>query len=226
MASNDVKLLGSWPSPYVYRAKIALNIKEVAYEFFEEVYSNKSELLLKSNPIYKKVPVLIHNDKPISESMVIVQYIDEVWEGPSILPSDPLERSKARFWAYYIDDKLHTSYRSIIANKSTEEAKVQGVEQTVSCLKLLEDYLEDKPFFGGDEIGYVDIALGSRLAWFKVVEEVENVKLLDEERLPNLVKWAERFWLNDIVNGVMPEHNKLVEYWKLHEKAWKSRPAN
>lgn len=104
---------------------------------------------------------------------------------------------------------------------------MQGVEQTVSCLKLLEDYLEDKPFFGGDEIGYVDIALGSRLAWFKVVEEVENVKLLDEERLPNLVKWAERFWLNDRVNGVMPEHNKLVEYCKvLQETVWKSKPAN
>lgn len=107
MAGNDVKILGAWPSPYVMRPRIALNIKSVAYDFLEEQFGSKSELLLKSNPVYKKIPVLIHDGKPISESLIIVQYIDEVWNsGPSILPSDPYDRAIARFWATYIDDKV------------------------------------------------------------------------------------------------------------------------
>ncbi|KAF9590109.1 hypothetical protein IFM89_030857 [Coptis chinensis] len=48
---------------------------------------------------------MIHNDKPICESLIIVQYIDEAFtSGPSILPSNPYDRFVARFWGAYIDD--------------------------------------------------------------------------------------------------------------------------
>lgn len=77
MAENDVKLLGSWPSTFVMRPRIALNVKSVAYDFLEEQLGSKSDLLLTSNPVYKKIPVLIHDEKSICESLVIVQYIDE-----------------------------------------------------------------------------------------------------------------------------------------------------
>lgn len=107
MAKNDLKVLGAWPSPYVMRARIALNIKSLDYEFLEETFGSKSQLLLQSNPVHKKIPVLIHGDKPICESLVIVEYIDEVWaSGPSILPSHPYDRATARFWASYIDEKV------------------------------------------------------------------------------------------------------------------------
>lgn len=107
MSSKKVKVLGAWPSPYVMRPRISLNIKSVDYEFLEEKLGTKSELLLKSNPVHKKMPVLIHGDKPICESLVIVQYIDEVWTSKhSILPSDPYDRAIARFWAAYLDEKV------------------------------------------------------------------------------------------------------------------------
>ena len=108
MAESDVKVLGSWASPFVLRARIALHLKSVNYEYIEEnLLESKSELLLKSNPVFKKIPVLIHGDKPICESLIIVQYIDEVWSSaPSILPSDAYERANSRFWAAYVDDKV------------------------------------------------------------------------------------------------------------------------
>jgi hypothetical protein len=107
MAKSEVKLLGSWASPYVMRPRIALNIKAVEYDFLEETFGSKSQLLLQSNPVHKKVPVLIHADKPICESLIIVQYIDEVWtSAPSILPSDPYDRAIQRFWAAYVDEKV------------------------------------------------------------------------------------------------------------------------
>lgn len=110
MAKNEeVKLIGKWSSPYVIRVKIALNIKSLDYENFEEheTFNPKSDLLLQSNPVYGKVPVLIHQDKPICESLIIVEYIDETWStAPSILPSDAYDRALARFWAAYIDQKV------------------------------------------------------------------------------------------------------------------------
>ena len=107
MPKDDVKLLGVWASPFVMRVQISLNIKSVNYEFLDETIGSKSELLLQSNPVHKKFPVLIHGDKPICESLVIVQYIDEAWtSGPSILPSDPYNRAIQRFWSAYLDDKV------------------------------------------------------------------------------------------------------------------------
>ncbi|KAF8378366.1 hypothetical protein HHK36_029705 [Tetracentron sinense] len=227
MATSDVKLLGSWVSPFVMRAQIAFNIKSVSYEFLQETLDgSKSQLLLQSNPIHKKIPVLIHADKPICESLIIVQYIDEVWtNGPNILPSDPYDRAIARFWAAYIDDKCFASFLEIARGLLEGEAKKAAIEQMSSGLILLEEAFEKcskgKGYFGGEKIGYIDIALGSFLGWIKVIEKMLGVKLIYEAKTPGLVGWAERFCEDSAVKEVMPEIEKLEEVAKLLQAKYK-----
>ncbi|KAI8572361.1 hypothetical protein RHMOL_Rhmol01G0192700 [Rhododendron molle] len=219
MAMSDVKLLGAWPSPFVNRVQIALNLKSVDYELIEENFSTKSELLLKSNPVHKRIPVLIHGDKPITESLIIVQYIDEVWtSGPTLLPSDPYDRAMARFWAAYIDDKLFPSIKELRSTEA-EEAKATIAQHMTEGLVLLEETFakcsKGKDFFGGDNIGYLDIAFGSGLAWLRVVEMMTDVKLLDEAKMPGLFDWAERFCSHGAVKDVVPETEKLFNVAKM-----------
>ncbi|XP_008803091.1 glutathione S-transferase U17-like [Phoenix dactylifera] len=217
---EDVKLLGVWASPFVIRTRIALNLKGVDYEFLEEVFGVKSELLLESNPVYKKIPVLIHEGKPVCESMIIVQYIDDVWAAtpPAILPADPYDRALHRFWAHYVDDKW---FPSVFASSraQTEEARAEAVEQVFAGLKLLEEAFQKcskgKGFFGGDTIGFLDIALGCSLGWLKATEKMTGIKFLDEAKTPLLAQWVERFCANDAVRGLMPETDKLVEFAKM-----------
>ncbi|KAL6318703.1 hypothetical protein AAG906_001176 [Vitis piasezkii] len=104
---NQVKLHGIWASPYVKRVEMALKLEGIPYEYVEEDLRNKSQLLLQYNPVHKKVPVLIHNGKPIAESLIILEYIDETWKnGPPLLPQDPYKRAKVRFWASFVQQEV------------------------------------------------------------------------------------------------------------------------
>ena len=67
---GQVMLLGFGFSPFVKRVEWALKFKGIEYDYVEEDLINKSTLLLTSNPIHKRVPVLIHNGNPIAESLV------------------------------------------------------------------------------------------------------------------------------------------------------------
>lgn len=69
-----------------------------------------------------------------------------------------------------------------------------------------------KGFFGGDTIGYLDIALGCYLGWIRVIEKSEGIKFLDEDKTPLLAGWAERFCADAAVKEVMPEIEKLMEF--------------
>ncbi|KAF3431382.1 hypothetical protein FNV43_RR26113 [Rhamnella rubrinervis] len=222
---NEVKLLGAWGSPFVTRTEIALKLKNVNYAFLQENLAAKSELLLKSNPAQKKVPVLIHGDKPICESLIIVEYIDDVWSsGPSILPSDPYDRATARFWAAYLDDKWLPTTRAIdtvVLAGEGEEARQAQMDKVYEILVLMEEAFKKcskgKPFFGGDQIGYLDIAFGSFLGWLRFREKVHEIKLIHPAKTPELVKWADRFSQHPAVISVMPTTEQLItnlEYGK------------
>ncbi|KAM7464565.1 hypothetical protein LguiA_032686 [Lonicera macranthoides] len=214
--ADDVKLLGGWPSPFSNRIQIALNLKSIPYDFIEETFTPKSHLLLKSNPVHKQIPVLFHHDKPICESIVILQYIDEVWtKGQSLLPSDSYDRAIARFWAAYIDDKWFPSLRQLTIFAQGEDAISAALKQIVEATAVVEGAFADcskgKAYFGGDKIGYLDLVFGCFLGWLRLAEKVVGVDLLTETKTPGLVGWVERFSSNDAVKSVIQEPEKLME---------------
>ncbi|KAL3631102.1 hypothetical protein CASFOL_024086 [Castilleja foliolosa] len=226
MAKKDgVQMLGSWASPYSNRVQMALNLKSIDYEFIEEkFYTNKkSDLLLKANPVHKQIPVLIHDDKPICESLVIIQYIDDVWtdHGPSILPSGPHDRAMARFWADYIDKKWVSLFMDL---DKEEQTRVATMEKIIEGVLLLESYFVEcskgKGFFGGDNVGYVDVVLGSFLGWIKANELMfPGVRFFDDINAPGLTTWVERFCVHDAAKDVLSEPQKLMEQYLMVKAA-------
>ncbi|KAK1696113.1 hypothetical protein QYE76_012810 [Lolium multiflorum] len=197
---------------------MALNLKGVrSYEYIEQDLFNKSSLLLQSNPVHKKVPVLIHNGQPISESLPIVEYVDEVWNtaGAPILPADPYQRAVARFWATYTDDKLLRAYIGVNV-AATEEERAEKVKDTVAAISQLESVLADggKAFFAGDSVGYLDIVVGCHLSWLEAFSKMYGMVLLDAAKSPTFAAWAARFGETEAVNGVVPEIDTVAEYAK------------
>ncbi|KAL1804712.1 hypothetical protein ACET3Z_027780 [Daucus carota] len=214
MADQEVKLLGVWASPFSKRVEIALKMKGISYEYVAQDLSNKSPELLKYNPIHKKVPVLVHNGKPICESLVILEYIDETWKsGPSILPKDPYARAMARFWAKFIDDKCFPSIWKIRKSQGEEERE-KAIEEAKEQLAILENELKGKKFFSGDDIGLVDIAANFIALWVGVVQELVGVELLTKEKFPRLCEWSDDYLSSSIIKETLPTKDELLDRFR------------
>ncbi|TMX01094.1 hypothetical protein EJD97_025211 [Solanum chilense] len=207
---DEVVLLDTFVSVFGMRVRIALAEKGIQYEYKEEDLMNKSHLLLQMNPIHKKIPVLIHNGKPICESLIIVEYIDEVWKDKStpLMPSDPYKRAHARFWADYIGKKIYDGGMKIWSSK-VEEHKAAN-KDFIECLKVLEGELGDKPYFDGKNFGLVDMAFIPYYSWFPVYKKLSNLNI--EAECPKFVAWAKRCMQKESVSKTLVDPDKIYEF--------------
>ncbi|KAK4835698.1 hypothetical protein QYF36_013232 [Acer negundo] len=183
------------------------------FQVVEQDTTNKSPLLLNSNAIYKKIPVLIHNQKPICESLVIIEYIDETWKNATpILPLDPYEKAVARFWAKFVEEKFTEVMRKVVFTKGEQQEK--EVKEAKEAMEVLEGELKGKKFFGGDKIGLVDIVLGWISIWLEIMEETAGVRILDSEKCPWIHKWMHNFIDLSFVKENIPPRDRLVHYYQ------------
>ncbi|KAF5811987.1 putative glutathione transferase [Helianthus annuus] len=215
--ADEVKLYEDGRSPYVSRVKLALHLKGVKYESVVEDLSNKSADLLKYNPVYKKVPVLVHNGNPISESLVIIEYIDNVWKGVPILPCDPYEKADARFWAKFIADTCNPAIYEVHRSYGNEQAVLEANEK----LQILENKLRvsGQKFFGGDNINLVDIAAVYIAYWPEIVEEAKGIKFFTRDKFPKVSEWADNFLNCQVVQETLPPRAQLLAYFKKRHEA-------
>jgi maleylacetoacetate isomerase len=106
-----VKLYGFFRSSASYRARIALNLKGLSYETIEvdlrgEASQQRSAEFLALNP-QGLVPVLIDGGQVISQSLAIVEYLEEAYPAPALLPRAPLERARVRALALAVACDIH-----------------------------------------------------------------------------------------------------------------------
>ncbi|KAL5825872.1 hypothetical protein ACOSQ3_021935 [Xanthoceras sorbifolium] len=206
---DKVILLDLWSSSFAMRVKIALAEKGIEYDCKAQNLFDKSPLLLEMNPTHKRVPVLIHNGKPICESLVIVEYIDEVWHDKSpLLSSDPYQRSEARFWADYVDKKIFGIGKRVWSSKGEDQEAAK--KELIEYLKTMEEELGEKHFFGGDTIGFVDVALVPITSWFYTFETYGNFSI--EAECPKIIAWAKRCLGKESVAKSLPHPHNIYAY--------------
>ncbi|XP_027937862.1 probable glutathione S-transferase [Vigna unguiculata] len=207
---GEVRLHGFWYSPFTLRVVWTLKLKDIPYQYIEEDRYNKSLQLLQYNPVHKKTPVLVHNEKPLCESMIIVEYLDEIWPHNPLLPSDPYNRALARFWVNYTEETFSAGvafYRS-----NSDEEREKSIENLSKHLMVVENqcFGGEKKIFGGEVINIVDIAFGSMFKFFEVAEDIIGVKVLQDEKFPQLCSWYNNFKNIPVIKENLPDHQKQV----------------
>ncbi|KAL9243234.1 hypothetical protein vseg_017146 [Gypsophila vaccaria] len=224
MEEQQVRLHGMWASTYSKRVELALKIKGIPYEYVEEDLMNKSEALLEYNPVHKKVPVLVHNGKPIVESLIILEYIDEAWpdHAPRLFPGDSYERAMVRFWASFLQNQLLESVLKMFKTSGEERHKAfQELQETMTLLEEeMGDYLpKSVTSFEDRDLGLLDIQLICVLGAYRAHEEFLDVKILDPEKHPLIYSWVTALIDLPIIKDVTPPHDKVVELLHTFSKA-------
>ncbi|XP_062095435.1 probable glutathione S-transferase [Humulus lupulus] len=206
---EEVKLYGNWASPFSCRVDIALKLKGVEYRYYEEDLKNKSASLLEYNPIHKKVPAFVHNEKPLAESLVILEYIEETWKTNPIFPQDLYERAQARFWTRFIDDKIVPTLREAWVKEDREKEAKEASEY----LEFLEKELKGK-YFGGESIGVVDIAGNVIAQWLPIFQQLMGIEIMTETKFPKLCKWSHDFATHPVIKEASPSKEDLIAFYK------------
>ena len=93
------------------------------------------------------------------------------------------------------------------------EGKVKAIESTQESLALIDKQIEGKKYFGGEQIGFLDLAVGWITHSLSALEEAGGVKLLDAERFPSLHEWAQNFIEVPVIKECIPPREKLLDYF-------------
>lgn len=109
-----LKLYGYWRSSAAYRVRIALNLKGVAYQqvpvhLVRDGGEQHGEAYQALNP-QGLVPLLVDEENGgarIAQSLAIIEYLEEIFPVPAILPADPVERAQARALALHLACDVH-----------------------------------------------------------------------------------------------------------------------
>jgi glutathione S-transferase len=136
--------------PYCARARIALVEKGLEYDVMEIDLNDRPQWIYEKNPT-GRVPVIEEDAWILPESSVILEYLDERYPEPPLLPADAADRALARVWIFRHDDFTKPYY----ALRRGEEG---AAEKFAEQLGKLEDALSQQAWLTGAEYGLADIA--------------------------------------------------------------------
>jgi glutathione S-transferase len=165
--------------PYVARVRIVLAEKGIEFETVEIDLSDRPAWFYEKNPS-GRVPVIEEDDgEPLPESAVIMEFLEERYPEPALLPFDPADRARVRLLIFR-DNELTSPYYAL--RREEDGAR----EQFDAALSRFDTLLGERPYLGGAEYGLADVAL---VPWFLRARDMLDVEL---DGFPSIADWLAR----------------------------------
>ncbi|WP_027856117.1 glutathione S-transferase N-terminal domain-containing protein [Marinobacterium jannaschii] len=173
---------------YSHRVRIVLAEKGVAVEIVDCNEGNLPEDLAALNP-YNSLPTLLDRDLVLFESGVMMEYLDERFPHPPLLPVYPVARAESRLYMYRIQRDWCVHADIILnADDDTEEVE-QARKELRDSLVAVAPIFSEKDFFMSEEFSLVDCCLAP-LLWRLPLMGIE----LPEDQCKPLIKYMQRLF--------------------------------
>jgi RNA polymerase-associated protein len=164
--------------PYCARARIALAEKGVEFDALEIDLSDRPQWIYEKNAT-GRVPVVEEDAWILPESSVIMEYLEERYPEPPLLPADPADRALARVWIFRHDDFTRPYY----ALRRGEDGAAERFDEQ---LAKLDAALERQQWLTGADYGLADIAY---VPWVLRARDMLGVSL---DEFPAVRSWLDR----------------------------------
>jgi RNA polymerase-associated protein len=151
---RSVMTLFSDPScPHSHRTRIVIAEKDITVDVIHIDPDNKPEDLSDLNP-YNSVPTLVDRDLVLYDSRVIMEYLDERFPHPPLMPVDPVSRARSRLALYHVE----RDWYGLVADLTGSIDRKASAARKLLRESLLSsvDIFRAKPFFLSDEFSLVD----------------------------------------------------------------------
>jgi RNA polymerase-associated protein len=146
---------------YSHRVRIVLAEKGVTVDIEDIDPKSVTEEILEANP-YGTLPTLVDRDLALYESNVVMEYLDERFPHPPLLPVYPVARAESRLWIYRIERDWCVLIDQIKASPDSKKAETARKEFRESLVTIA-GIFEEMPYFMSEEFTLVDCCLAPML---------------------------------------------------------------
>jgi glutathione S-transferase len=181
-----------WDSPFVYTVLVALEEKRLPYriQVLNLAQGEQRSAAFQNDSLTARVPAIEHDGFWLSESLAIVEYLEEISPQPAVLPAGPHERARARQILGWLRTDLHglrrdRSTESMFYAHATTPLSAAGKADADKVVRVASSLLADGRAFVFGDFGIADADLAFMLARLQ----------LNGDKLPDaLARYVDSVW--------------------------------
>lgn len=153
---SSITLYSRGTCAYSHRVRLALAEKNIRAEVIDVGNDNLPEDLLDLNP-YNTLPTMVERDLVLYSSNIIMEYVEERYPHPPLMPVDPISRARTRSYLYRMDNDWYSLLTDLQGSDSKKIASARKLLR--DGLTLIAPAFLQKPFFMSSEISLADCSL-------------------------------------------------------------------
>lgn len=143
---------------YSHRVRIVMEEKGVTSEIIDSDANDLSSEILEVSP-YAELPVLVDRDVCLYDSLILMEYLDERFPHPPLLPVYPVTRANSRTLMLRIDKEICPLVDKLSAKDGTDKELLVAKEELLHEISAIAPTFKEFPFFMSEEFSLADCYL-------------------------------------------------------------------
>ena len=190
--------------PYCDRVRFVLSEKGVVYDVVDISDSIKDmECLAQYNP-YVIVPTLVDRDLVLYGSEIIMEYLDERFPHPPLMPVYPVAKARSRLMIHRVNKDWYTPMNKILSPNSTIEEQNKARNELADSIISVTPVFAEMPFFLSEEFSLVDCCI-IPLLW-----RLPKLGISLPPQAKPVLDYAERMFQRESFQVTLPEDEQIT----------------